>query len=621
MNLLRRLFNEKPQILPRWVILAIDSCLSLVGLAFAYQLRFEFDPPADELALARLFLPIFIGVRIAAFLLAKTHAGIIRFSGTADARRVLIALAGGTGVLVGTNLWAASAGRAYPAPFSVLAIELICSLLLLIGFRVVTRSVYQRFQTRRATHVIVFGAGEAGLITKQAIERPSDDAMRVVAFLDDNPSKVGKWLEGVPIYKATQLVEALRFVHAERLIVAIEHVELERKSRLIDEALDLGMRVMDVPPAQSWIQGALSSRQIRDIRIEDLLGRPTIELDEKNVRQQLDGAQVLVTGGAGSIGAELVRQALRSGARHVLAVDTAETPLHDLYLSVQGEFGPGTPRFEGLIADVRDPRQMKTIMSQRKPDIVYHAAAYKHVPMMEVQAAEAWRTNVLGTATVTEAAAEAGVQTFVLISTDKAVNPSSVMGASKRAAELAVRAIGEATEMRCVITRFGNVLGSNGSVIPLFKRQIEAGGPVTVTHRDVTRFFMTIPEAVRLVLEASATSDGDDIFVFDMGGRVKIMDLARRMIRLAGRIEGQDIELKVIGMRAGEKLHEELIHEAEGLLPTQHPKIMRARPSAIVHAEIINAIARDRDQFISDENALDRLRNLVPEYANEGVTT
>lgn len=617
MNVLRRLFNEKPQILPRWVILAIDACLALIGLAFAYQVRFEFEPPADELALAQLFLPIFIGVRIAAFLLFKTHAGIIRFSGTADARRVLIALSGGTGVLVAANLLAASTGRAYHAPFSVLAIELISSLLLLIGFRVVTRSVYQRFQTRRATDVIIFGAGEAGLITKQAIERPSPDAMRVVAFLDDNHSKVGKWIEGVPVYSASRLEEVLGWVSAERMIVAIEHVELERKSRLIDEALARGLRVMDVPPAQSWIQGALSSRQIRDIRIEDLLGRPTIEIDDQAVRDQLNGAQVLVTGGAGSIGSELVLQALRSGARHVLAIDTAETPLHDLYLSVQGEFGPGTPRFEGLLADVRDPQQMAAIFALRKPDIVYHAAAYKHVPMMEVQAAEAWRTNVLGTATVTEAAAAAGVQTFVLISTDKAVNPSSVMGASKRAAELTVRAIVEGSGMRCVITRFGNVLGSNGSVIPLFKRQIEAGGPVTVTHQDVTRFFMTIPEAVRLVLEASATSDGDDIFVFDMGGRVRIMDLARRMIRLAGRIEGQDIELKIIGMRPGEKLHEELIHQAEGLLPTHHPKILRARPSALVLSDILSAIAGDRNQLISDQTALNRLRDLVPEYTSE----
>ncbi|MDG2426064.1 MAG: nucleoside-diphosphate sugar epimerase/dehydratase [Flavobacteriales bacterium] len=621
MNALRRLFNEKPQILPRWVILGIDACLALIALAFAYQVRFEFEPPADEMVLARSFLPVFIGVRVIAFLWAKSHAGIIRFSGTADARRVLIALASGTGVLAALNVGAGLAQRPYPAPFSVLAIELIASLLLLIGFRVVTRSVYQRFQTRRATDVIIFGAGEAGLITRQAIERPSEDAMRVVAFLDDDPSKVGKWIEGVPVYSADRLTEVLGWVSAERMIVAIEHVELERKSRLIDEALACGLRVMDVPPAQRWIQGALSSRQIRDVRIEDLLGRPTIELDDNHVRECLDGTCILVTGGAGSIGSELVRQALRSGAGAVWAVDTAETPLHDLTLSVRAEFGLDTERFRAVIADVKDPRAMQDVMAQSKPDLVYHAAAYKHVPVMEMQAAEAWRTNVLGTATVAEAALSSGVRTFVLISTDKAVNPSSVMGASKRAAELVVRALCENSPMRRVITRFGNVLGSNGSVIPLFKRQIEQGGPVTITHEDVTRFFMTIPEAVRLVLEASATSDGDDIFVFDMGERIRIIDLARRMIRLAGRVEGQDIELKVIGMRPGEKLHEELIHEAEGLLPTRHPKILRARPSKIDPSEILKTVNEDRQGYISDGKAIERMHDLVPEYHGENLRT
>ncbi|MEC8757902.1 MAG: polysaccharide biosynthesis protein, partial [Bacteroidota bacterium] len=389
-----------------------------------------------------------------------------------------------------------------------------------------------------------------------------------------------------------------------------------RKAEVIDAALDAGLRVMDVPPAQRWIQGELSAGQLRDVRIENLLGRPVIELDSSAIAQQVRGARVLVTGGAGSIGSELVLQALQRGAESVLALDMAETPLHDLGLLALSRLNGDASRLDTRIGDVRNRQDMQALLQDFRPDIVYHAAAYKHVPVMESQPMEAWNTNVLGTASVLEAAKASGVDRFVLVSTDKAVNPTSVMGASKRMAELVVRSLGEGGGMKCVITRFGNVLDSNGSVIPLFRRQIQAGGPVTLTHPEVTRYFMTIPEAVQLVMEAAATSAGDDIFVFDMGERIRIADLARRMIRLAGLVEGQDIRIDIVGLRPGEKLHEELMSGQENLLPTHHPKILRAARAEVdregVRHTLLDSLVEGQAWTEDDiRTAFDRF---MPEY-------
>jgi FlaA1/EpsC-like NDP-sugar epimerase len=385
---------------------------------------------------------------------------------------------------------------------------------------------------------------------------------------------------------------------------------------------------MDVPPAQRWIQGELSAGQLRDTRIEDLLGRPVIELNSTAIAEQVKGNRILVTGGAGSIGSELVMQALERGAAEVLAIDIAETPLHDLGLLARTRLGNAADRLTTRIGDVRLASDILSTVRDFRPGVIYHAAAYKHVPVMENQPVAAWHTNVNGTANVLEAAISEDVETFVLVSTDKAVNPSSVMGASKRMAELVVRSIGEDSKVNCVITRFGNVLDSNGSVIPLFRRQIEAGGPLTLTHPDVTRYFMTIPEAVQLVMEAAATSEGHDIFVFDMGERVRIADLARRMIRLAGLVEGQDIRIEVVGLRPGEKLHEELMSGMENLLPTHHPKILRAARSDVNREAVRSFLAQSTKAMVQglwqDRDVLATFDVLIPEYspfAEETPTT
>ena len=617
--------GSRSQLVPRWVIFCIDLALGTVALGLAYAIRFEFAPPAHELEAARRFLPMFLLIRAFSMVVFRTFAGIIRFSGSRDARRVLLALSMGSVLFLAQIVASASLDLPYPVPLSVLAIELLASSVLLIGFRISVRSIYERFQTARPTPVVIFGAGEAGIITKQAIERPSADPLRVMAFLDDDPAKHGKRIDGATIHPASEARKVLRDIGPKRLIISIQQLAPQRKSEIIDAALDQGIRVMDVPPAQRWIQGELSAGQLRDTRIEDLLGRPVIKLDSAAIAEQVQGSRIMVTGGAGSIGSELVMQALERGGAQVLAIDIAETPLHDLGLLARTRLGDRANRLTTRIADVRNAEEIQVLMGDFRPDVIYHAAAYKHVPVMEDQPMAAWNTNVMGTATVLEAAIQHQAGTFVLVSTDKAVNPSSIMGASKRMAELVVRSIGEESPVKCVITRFGNVLDSNGSVIPLFRRQIQAGGPLTLTHRDVTRYFMTIPEAVQLVMEAAATSGGHDIFVFDMGERVRIADLAQRMIRLAGLVEGQDIKIEVIGLRPGEKLHEELMSGMENLLPTHHPKILRAARSEVDRAAVRQALmdchGRSTTRPWQVHDVLATFGQLIPEYVRDPQET
>jgi FlaA1/EpsC-like NDP-sugar epimerase len=412
------------------------------------------------------------------------------------------------------------------------------------------------------------------------------------------------------------------------VIIAIARPDPENRRQVVEACMAAGVRVLTIPPVTTWINGELSAGQIQQVRIEDLLGRPVIELDQQNVRERFAGKRVLVTGAAGSIGSELVRQLAALGTQRLVLVDIAESGLHDLEMELRGS-GLRTA-LAVLVADVRDARRMEEVFATQRPEVVFHAAAYKHVPLMEAQPAEAVRTNVGGTRSVAELAVGHGVERFVLISTDKAVNPTSAMGASKRVAEMVVSALGGTGTTRFVTTRFGNVLGSSGSVIPLFRRQIEAGGPVTVTHPEVTRYFMTIPEACRLVLEAAAMGQGGEIYVFDMGKPVRIADLAEKMIRLSGFEPGTGtdasgrhrIPIAFTGLRPGEKLYEELLAGAENTLPTHHPRILigQVRPAdpAVVTplADALLAACANG----SDPAAITALlRELVPEYRSPEV--
>jgi FlaA1/EpsC-like NDP-sugar epimerase len=374
------------------------------------------------------------------------------------------------------------------------------------------------------------------------------------------------------------------------------------------------VRVLNVPPASRWINGELSFNQIKSIKIEDLLEREPIKLDEEIIKAQIENKIILITGAAGSIGSELARQCSKYHPKKLFLLDQAETPLHELDLEFNDLLIK--PKYEVVIADVRQIDRMRKVFNTFKPDIVFHAAAYKHVPMMENNPSESILTNILGTKIVADLSVEFNVEKFVFVSTDKAVNPTSVMGASKRIAEIYIQSLGKTASTKFITTRFGNVLGSNGSVIPRFKKQIDQGGPITITHPDISRYFMTIPEASQLVLEASSMGKGGEIFVFDMGGSVKIVDLARKMILLLGLKEGKDISIVYTGLRPGEKLYEELLANTENTLPTHHNQILIGKVREYAYSQVKKIIEELIQSFDTQNNELivQRMKDLVPEF-------
>ncbi len=458
--------------------------------------------------------------------------------------------------------------------------------------------------------MIIHGAGEAGLITKRTLEREGSVKYEVIAFVDDDAQKAGKRLEGVSIVPSERLTAMLEGEAVDQVIIAIGKPDPENRRRVVDACIAAKVRVLTIPPVNDWINGQLSAGQIQEVRIEDLLGRAVIQLEQAAVRALVAGKRVLVTGAAGSIGSELVRQLVDMEVAKLTLVDIAESGLYDVQMELQGK--GRSAQAEVLVADVRDRDRMREVFTAQQPQLVFHAAAYKHVPLMEAQPAEAVHTNVGGTRIVAELAAELGVERFVLISTDKAVNPTSVMGASKRIAEMVVSAIAQQSRTVFVTTRFGNVLGSSGSVIPLFRKQIAAGGPVTVTHPEVNRFFMTIPEACRLVLEAAAMGKGGEIYVFDMGEPVRIADLAEKMIRLSGKEPGVDIEITYTGLRPGEKLYEELLATSENTLPTHHPRILIGKVAPV---KVNMTTEVDRLLQLPAADIVPAMQRLVHEYA------
>ncbi len=605
---------------PRWIILLIDIAICLMAYVAAYLVRFEFAPPTSELALAKAFIPVLLSVRLISFLLGKTYAGIIRFTSSQDTLRIFTVLTLGSIVFSAFNalkywLWDGS----FFIPYSIVVLEYLISLFSMIVLRIAVKVVYVELKNpgKVSRRAIIYGAGESGLITKQAIDRDPRTKMEVIAFIDDNPHKHGKTLDGKSIFSRAKLDELYASEKIDEVIIAIPSLDAKMKADFITNALQAGVHVSNIPPINQWIGGQLSAKQIREIKIEELLGRETIELESTAVIGQVKDKTVLVTGAAGSIGSELVRQLLQCKAAKVIILDQAETPIFLLENELLAAGHQG--HFEVVMGDVCNADRMRRMMTHFRPQIVYHAAAYKHVPLMEQNPSMAVLTNVQGTRVMADLADEFGVETFVLISTDKAVNPTNVMGATKRVAEMYVQSKDKHSKTAYVTTRFGNVLGSNGSVIPTFRKQIENGGPITVTHPEVTRFFMTIPEASRLVLEAGAMSTGGEIFAFDMGESVKVIDLAKNMIRLSGLELGRDIDVVYTGLRPGEKLYEEVLSAAEGTIATHNPKILRAR----VREYDFNEVSRSVTELISlfdTQNNLEmvrRLKQLVPEYISQ----
>ena len=555
------------------------------------------------------------------FLVSGSYRGIIRHAGMSDIHKILISTIGPLILCWIVNLVNNQFNPPIISPFYLLSYRESLTLYLILGMlMIITRLLMQRvyndfFRRRRPTvNVIIYGAGAAGIIAYNALKQEGNYQYRVVAFIDDDMSKVNQELDGVPVMRARTVLNE-KFIESKKikqLIIAIPAIRPMHKQAITNKALDLGMTVKSVPHVRTWIDGSFSANQIEEIKIEDLLERESIRLDNINIVREVVDKVVLVTGAAGSIGSEICRQLMTYQPKKVIMLDQAESPMYDLQFELKNTYKDNLDRMEFVIANVKDRARMEEVFEAFHPNLVYHAAAYKHVPFMEENPYEAVYINVFGTRNLADLAIKYGVQKFVMISTDKAVNPTNVMGATKRMAEICIQS--RSTEQtHFVTTRFGNVLGSNGSVIPLFKKQLAAGGPLTVTHKDIIRYFMTIPEACNLVLEAGAMGEGGDIFVFDMGKPVKIYDMARKMIQLSGM---HNIQIKEIGLRPGEKLYEELLATKENTIPTYHPKIMRAQ----VRKYPLEAIDREYSELwtiletMDDMKIVAKMKDIVPEF-------
>lgn len=607
---------------PRWIILLTDVVLCLVALAIAYAIRFDFTQPENDVLskeweVLKPSLAIYLIIRMLSFLISKTYSGIIRFTSTQDAKRVFFTLMAGTGLFVIISVLRFYWWDGYfMLPKSVMILEFVFSFLLLMGMRVSIKLLYvEQNKSRGATkNVVIYGAGDMGIATKKILEQDVNTLYNIIGFIDDNRTLHGKFIERTPIKPTSFLHQWNTKKEIDTVIIAIHAPQAENKRKVIETALALDIDIVSTPPLDQWSNGTFSTRQIKKINIEDLLGRKEIQLDTNKINELLGGKTILVTGGAGSIGSEIARQVLAYAPAKLILLDQAESPLYDLANELKDTFSEDI--FEVVIADVSNKSRMRKVFEFFHPEVVFHAAAYKHVPMMEENPLEALKVNIKGSKVTADLAHEFNSESFVMISTDKAVNPTNVMGASKRIAEIYVQSLSQLSKTKFITTRFGNVLGSNGSVIPLFKKQIENGGPVTVTDERITRFFMTIPEACQLVLEAGTMGNGGEVFVFDMGKSIKIIDLAKQMIRLSGFEVDKDIKIKITGLRPGEKLYEELLTSSENTIPTHHPKIMIGKVQEY-HFESIKEQIRDLVESYDTQNndlIVRKMKDLVPEF-------
>jgi FlaA1/EpsC-like NDP-sugar epimerase len=614
MNIFRLLFQNN---IPRWIIFSIDLVICIVSLLIAYLVRFNFDIPLINYERFPYVLGVVIMIRAISFLIFKTYKGIVKYTSSKDSQRILLTITAGSLVCVVINLvFFFGINQTFPIPFSIIIIDYMSSLFLMIILRVLFKALYTEIVNpyREKSKVIIFGAGESGIITKRTLDRDAGLKYKVLAFIDDDSKKEGKTLEGVSIIGMKKLNNLLEKNTVAHLIISAQTLSSERKKELVDICLKYETKVLNVPPVNDWINGELSFKQIKKIQIEELLEREAITLNIDNIKNQLSNKTVLVTGAAGSIGSEIVRQVIQFSPKKIILLDQAESPLYEIEMELKDGFDDLV--YEIVIGDIRNYERLENVFNTLAPEIVFHAAAYKHVPMMENNPSESILTNVFGTKNVSDLSVKYNVEKFVMVSTDKAVNPTNVMGASKRIAEIYTQSLGETSKTKFITTRFGNVLGSNGSVIPRFRQQIENGGPVTITHPEITRFFMTIPEACQLVLEAGSSGNGGEVFVFDMGESVKIFDLAKKMIKLSGLTLDKDIKIVFSGLRPGEKLYEELLTNEENTLPTHHKQIMIAKVKEYdfkTTEQKINELIKcfekqDNNQIVS------QMKALVPEY-------
>jgi len=609
--------------LSRWLVLAIDVIIAVFSFLVATALRLNFKYEEIHLEVFIYHFIFLLSVRFITFLYFKTYSGIIRHTSIEDAVLILKTIFSGTIVAAIISLairYFLHVETLIYVPISILVIDFFICLFLMVSLRFMVKKFYESFinEFKPAVGVLIYGAGYSGLLTKNVIQNDRGINYQVLGFIDDNESKVGKTIEGIRVFN---LAEALdKFVDTYeglQVIMAIKNINIQVKRKISDVFLDRGVVVKTLPPVDKWVGGEFAINQIHNVKIEDLLGREEIQMNNKLISEEMNSKSILVTGAAGSIGSEIVRQLIAYFPSKIILVDQAESGLFDLEYELVGRI-PSNTEIVVMVADVSDLNRMSYIFRTHKPSIVFHAAAYKHVPLMEKNPYEAVKINILGTRILADLAAENAVDKFVMVSTDKAVNPTNVMGATKRFAEMYTQSMNQLDGMQTkfIATRFGNVLGSNGSVIPLFKKQIERGGPVTVTHPDITRYFMTIPEACELVLEAATMGQGGEVFVFDMGESIKIINLAKKMITLSGMRVDRDIEIKFTGLRPGEKLYEELLSTDENTLPTHHPKILIAKVNvpSYSYMDIQMNMMQEVLEVGNNNELVSKIKEVIPEY-------
>lgn len=613
--------------LPRWIIFAIDVFILVIASVITYLIMYSLTGVLYDFKQIVIKYGSFILVNSVFFLVYRTYSGIIRHSTFIDGVKLLISTTTSYLFLLLFNFVWYLFMDDHLFINTRLFINYVISFLLLFLFRILIKYIFEKYMNfedqKKLIKAVIYGADANAFSVANALRAENPSRFKLLGFIDKfNLSSASKSMLNLPIINQNKKIYViLRSLKADAIIIAEKGLSKEETIAVVEECLEFNFKVFTVPLITDWEDQQQISNKVKSFEIEDLLDRKPIVLDTKSISDQLKGKTILITGAAGSIGSEITRQVISFKPHKVILVDQAETPLHSLRLELDA-LGSDV-LIKTVLADVRHRTSMEIIFERYKPSVVYHAAAYKHVPLMEENPSQSVYTNVLGTKNLADLSIKYNVDCFVMVSTDKAVNPSSVMGASKRIAEKYVQTLhhkfndeGAVINTKFITTRFGNVLGSNGSIVPLFAKQIAEGGPLTITHPDIIRYFMTIPEACQLVLEAGAMGQGSEIFIFDMGKQVKIIDLAKKMIRLAGFIPYKDIDIKIIGLRPGEKLYEELLNDESKTMTTHNEKIMIAQelPENYqkIHEEILNLL-ENISSLTNDETVI-RMKRIVPEF-------
>lgn len=606
-------------------IMIIDILMIFLSFSLSYIIVASIGLQQARIVEYAYLTGIYLGTAIPVIYLWRLHSGLLRFSNTSDLFRVIGAVSSFSALLIimltlyGTQF----NGKNLLPYYFILLINFFISISFLIIFRLTAKSVYliltRNFSDNETHRVLIYGSDKDAILVKQALESDEDINYVVGGFIDTDRRRLNSYLEQKKVYHFKDLGHLKSKKKIDEILIVNENLDERSKRVVIERCIRLGIKVFTVPPTRNWLSGKINKKQIQQLRIEDLLQRPPIEINQQEVKNDLYGKRILITGAAGSIGSEIVRQVITYEPALLILCDQAESPLHEIQLEMEDHFPNAV--LEIVLIDVNNMERMHKLFDAYRPELVYHAAAYKHVPMVENNPFEAVSVNVGGTKNTADLSVRFGAEKFVMVSTDKAVNPTNVMGASKRLAEIYVQSLNSfpAGKTRFITTRFGNVLGSNGSVIPRFRSQIEKGGPITVTHPEITRYFMTISEAVQLVLEAGTAGNGGEIFVFDMGKPVKIVDLARKMIRLAGLVEEKDIKIVYSGLRPGEKLYEELLTKSELTLPTHHEKIKIARVRNFNYEEASKVIEEllSVNKLNNNQELVLKMKEIVPEFLSK----